>query len=77
MEATKQIKMRHPNISILILTVLTDTESIFGILQAGASGYLTKAAFSNEIIHTLRALVAGETVLCPSVTKEVLKYALK
>jgi DNA-binding NarL/FixJ family response regulator len=76
-EATKQIKTQHPNISVLILTVHTDTESIFGLLQAGASGYLTKSVFSNEIIHTLRTLVAGETVLCPEVTKEVLKYALK
>ena len=74
-EATKQIKSRFPQISILILTVHTDIESIFSILQAGASGYLTKAAFGKEIIHTLRALVAGETVLSPTVSKEVLRYA--
>jgi DNA-binding NarL/FixJ family response regulator len=74
-EATKQIKSRFPQISILILTVHTDIESIFSILQAGASGYLTKAAFGNEIIHTLRALVAGETVLSPAVSKQVFKYA--
>jgi DNA-binding NarL/FixJ family response regulator len=76
-EATKHIKTQYPRIPILILTVHTDTESIFGILQAGASGYLTKASFSNEIIPTLRALMAGETVLCQAVTKEVLKYALQ
>jgi two-component system, NarL family, response regulator LiaR len=74
-EATKQIKSQFPTISILILTVHTDIESIFSILQAGASGYLTKSVFSNEIVHTLRALVAGETVLSPAVSKQVLKYA--
>jgi DNA-binding NarL/FixJ family response regulator len=74
-EATKKIKSKFPNISILILTVHTDIESIFSILQAGASGYLTKSVFSNEIIHTLRALIAGETVLSPAVSKQVLKYA--
>lgn len=53
-EATKQIKILYPKVSILILTVHTDIESIFSILQAGASGYLTKTVFGNEIIHTLR-----------------------
>lgn len=76
-EATKRIKAECPCISILILTVHTDIETIFSILQAGASGYLTKAIFGTEVINTIRALMDGDMVLAPTVSQEVLKYALQ
>lgn len=76
-EATKQIKAQCPFISILILTVHTDIETIFSILQAGASGYLTKSVFGPEVVNTIRALIDGEMVLAPTVSKEVLKYAFQ
>jgi DNA-binding NarL/FixJ family response regulator len=47
------------------------------ILEAGAVGYLTKRAFAKEIIHAIRAALIGDTILSPSVSKEVIKYALR
>jgi len=76
-EATKRIKTECPCIAILILTVHTDIETIFSILQAGASGYLTKSVFGSEVVHTIRALMDGDMVLAPTVSREVLKYALQ
>ncbi len=76
-EATKQIKASRPLTSVLILTVHTDIETIFSILQAGASGYLIKSVFCPEVIHTIRALTDGDMVLAPGVSQEVLKYALQ
>lgn len=76
-DATKQIKAQCSFISILILTVHTDIETIFSILQAGASGYLTKSVFGADVVHTIRALMDGEMVLAPKVSKEVLKYAFQ
>ena len=76
-EATKQIKARKPLTLVLILTVHTDINTIFGILQAGASGYLVKSIFGPEIIRTIRALMDGDLVLAPSVSQELLKYALR
>jgi len=75
--ATKHIKARWPLIAILILTVHTDVVTIFKILQAGASGYLIKSVFGPEVIHTIRAVMDGDTVLAPSVSEELLKYALR
>jgi len=76
-EATKQIKAAHPLTSVLILTVHTDVETIFSILQAGASGYLVKSIFGPEVIHTIRAVMDGDMVLSPEVSQEVLKYAFQ
>ena len=76
-EATKQIKAANPMTSVLILTVHTDVETIFSILQAGASGYLVKSIFGPEVIHTIRAVMDGDMVLSPEVSQEVVKYALQ
>jgi NarL family two-component system response regulator LiaR len=75
-EATKRIKASNPLTAVLILTVHTDLETIFSILQGGASGYLVKSVFGPEVIHTIRAVMDGDTVLSAEVSQEVLKYAL-
>jgi NarL family two-component system response regulator LiaR len=76
-EATKLIKASSPLTAVLILTVHTDVETIFSILQAGASGYLVKSVFGPEVIHTIRAVMDGDTVLSQEVSHEVIKYALE
>ena len=77
LEATKQIKAKFPQIAILALTVHDDNEHVLGILEAGASGYLTKTVSGSEVIHTIRALVNGETVLSPLISKQIFKYAFQ
>jgi NarL family two-component system response regulator LiaR len=76
-EATRRIKANHPDIIILVLTVYDDVEHILGILEAGADGYLTKNILVEDIIKSIRSVVAGETVLSPQVFQQVLKYALR
>ena len=75
LEATKQIKAKFPSIAVLVLTVHSDSEHILSILQAGAGGYLIKSVYGDEVTHAVRALVSGETVLSPSVSRQILKYA--
>jgi len=77
LEATRQIKANCPTIAVLVLTVHSDKEHVINILQAGAGGYLTKSVYGDEVIHAVRALVAGETVLSPSVSRQIFKYALQ
>jgi DNA-binding NarL/FixJ family response regulator len=76
-EATRKIKTQCPRINILALTVHNDYERILGILAAGASGYITKAAMGEEIVEAVRSVHAGETVLSTPVSQELIKYALR
>ena len=76
-EATERIKAANPRTLVLILTVHTDIETIFSILQAGASGYLVKSVFGPEVIRTVRTLMDGDMVLAPGVSEAVVKYALR
>ena len=38
---------------------------------------MTKSVYGNEVINAVRALVSGETVLAPSVSQQILKYAFQ
>lgn len=76
-EATKRIKAAHPLTLILILTVVSDVNTVFNILQAGASGYLLKSVFGPEVVRTIRTLLDGDLVLAPDVCAELLKYTLR
>lgn len=77
LEATKQIKVKYPEISVLVLTIHNDNEHILNILQAGAGGYLIKSVYGDEVIHAIRSLYAGETVLSSSVSQQILRYAVQ
>lgn len=77
LEATKIIKKNNPEINILVLTIHDEMEHILGILEAGADGYLIKNASEEEIILAVRALFLGETILSPSVSQKIYKYAFQ
>jgi NarL family two-component system response regulator LiaR len=74
LEATRIIKAEHPEINILILTVYTDNEHVFDILQAGADGYLVKNASTVEITAAINSVAAGDSILSSEISKQVFRY---
>jgi len=77
LEATRLIKTRCPDVLVLVLTVHNDIEYIFNIFKAGADAYLTKSVLGEEVVQSIRGLIAGETILSPEIFKLVLGHALK
>ncbi|MBI4285182.1 MAG: response regulator transcription factor [Chloroflexi bacterium] len=75
LEATRRIKAKSPATAVLVLTIHGDSDHVLGILEAGAAGYLTKAVFGQEIVQSIRAVTAGETVLEPAIARQVLRNA--
>ena len=71
-EATKQIKALYPDIAVLILTAYDDDQFVFGLLEAGAAGYLLKSVRGRELIDAVRRIYAGESVLHPAIARKVL-----
>ena len=65
--ATALILAARPTIRVLILTTYESDDQILGAIEAGASGYLLKAAPQEEIIAGVRSVAAGQTVLAPSI----------
>jgi DNA-binding NarL/FixJ family response regulator len=75
LEATRSIKEKYPGVSVLVLTVLDDDQSIGDIMQAGASGYLLKSVFGQEVVQAIRSVMSGDIVFSPAIGKQLVKRA--
>lgn len=75
MDAARRVKQDFPSTRVLILTAYDEDPYIFAALQAGASGYLLKTAGSDELIHAVHAIAAGENALSPTVAKKLVMRA--
>lgn len=65
--ATARIVSAFPATRVLILTTYETDADILGAIEAGASGYLLKAAPQEEILEGVRSAVGGQTVLAPAI----------
>jgi DNA-binding NarL/FixJ family response regulator len=70
-EATRAIKARWPAARVVMVTALTDDETLLESIQAGADGYLTKDRAAEDVVTAVRAAYAGETLLPRSVIVEI------
>jgi DNA-binding NarL/FixJ family response regulator len=66
-EATSRLRERHPDVHVIALTTYADDESVLGALRAGARGYLTKDASSQDIRNAILSVAAGDAALDPAV----------
>ena len=69
--ATARIVAEVPGTRVLVLTTYETDDHILAAIEAGASGYLLKAAPQAEIVAGIRAVAAGETVLAPSIAAKL------
>ena len=65
-EATRRILSRHPNLGIIMVTMLEDDASVFAAMRAGARGYVLKGAHHDEILQAIRAVATGQAVFGPA-----------
>ena len=72
-EATRRLRERHPDVRVIALTTYADDESVLGALRAGARGYLTKDASSDDIRSAIYTVAAGEAALDPVVQHHVVE----
>lgn len=65
--ATTRLVQSGSTARILILTTYESDDQILAAIEAGASGYLLKAAPQDEIIAGIRSVAEGQTALSPQV----------
>ena len=72
MEAIREIKQRHHEVRIIVLTVHKTEEYIRATLQAGASGYVLKDATHAELMMAIKSVMEGKTYLSPGVSEKII-----
>lgn len=73
LEATRRLKERWPQVIILSLTVHEDKYFFMKMLEAGASGYLTKQAASDELVQAIHTVASGNVYLQPALARWLLE----
>jgi DNA-binding NarL/FixJ family response regulator len=66
-EATRRVKAANPNVKVIALSTYSDKRYVLSMLEAGASGYVLKAAAVDEMCRAVRAVAGGKRYLSPDV----------
>ena len=69
LEATRRICKEFPRTRVLVLTQYDDKEYVFSVIEAGACGFISKAAASSELTAGIRAVYHGDSYLSPLATR--------
>lgn len=67
-EITRRLLAAHPDIKVLALSTYVDRHVVEQMLEAGASGYITKSAAGSELAQGIRSVLMGRSYLCPQIT---------
>jgi len=68
-EATRRIHKEFPKVKVLALTQYDDKAYVFPVIEAGASGFISKTAASSELVAGIRSVHRGDSFLSPSVAR--------
>ena len=71
-DVCRDIRSSHPEIAALILTSYDDDEALFSAIMAGAAGYVLKQIHGIQLVDAVRRVAAGQSLLDPAVTAQVL-----
>jgi DNA-binding NarL/FixJ family response regulator len=71
-EATRAVLRTVPDPpKILVITTFEEDDYVYGALRAGASGFLLKRARPAEIVHAVRIVAEGESLLFPEALRSL------
>lgn len=72
-EATRQLTAAASPTKVVVLTTYADDHSVIQALRAGACGFLTKDATSEQIADALQAATRGAAAIDPAVQHHLVK----
>ncbi|MCU0522786.1 MAG: response regulator transcription factor [Anaerolineae bacterium] len=59
LDILKQLRVEHPGLPVLVLSVHPEDQYALRVLRAGAFGYLTKDSAPDELVNAIRKVVSG------------------
>jgi DNA-binding NarL/FixJ family response regulator len=69
---TEMLRKELPQVKVLVVSVQRNKDAIFRVIQAGAHGYVSKEAPSEEVIRAIESVHGGE----PYFSEEIARAAL-
>jgi two-component system nitrate/nitrite response regulator NarL len=69
---TVALRKDAPQVKILILSMHSNKEYLFRIIQAGAHGYVSKGASPDQLLKAIQSVHNGETFFSPEIAQAAL-----
>jgi two-component system invasion response regulator UvrY len=71
LEATRKIIQSHPDLRVIVVTIHVDEPYPTRLLEAGASGYLTKGCAVDEIVDAIQMVHRGERYIGADIARQL------
>ncbi len=76
-EVARRLHDQNVTTAIIALTVYADRQTIFGLLESGAVGYVLKDEALETLANAVRAAAQGKSWLSPAVASQVVQQAVE
>lgn len=71
-EATKRLKLAHPEVKVLVLTSFSDQNHVLPAIRAGARGYLLKDIEPEDLVRAIKRVHDGQAELHPEAAGQLM-----
>lgn len=72
-DLVRDLKMKHPKIQFVMITVYEDSSRIFKALEAGATGYLMKQTPHQQLLDSLKEVYQGGSPMSSGIARKVVQ----
>src|SRR5262249_23288185 len=77
LEATRKLLLSNPELKVIVVTSYTEEPFPSRLLQAGASGYLTKGCSFTEMEQAIRKVSNGQLYISPEIAQKLVVKNLR
>lgn len=72
-ECMQKLKILHPRMQMMVLTIYDNADTIFDALKAGASSYILKSTAPEKIIEAIQELYTGGSPISSQIARKVIE----
>jgi two-component system response regulator NreC len=73
LETLERLRVKHPDIKVILLSVHSDPPFIESAVSLGADGYVLKNGKVGEVVSAIRAVTRGGSYFSPAVAREIVE----
>jgi DNA-binding NarL/FixJ family response regulator len=76
LDLIKDLRVMHPKLLVLVLSMQDETLYAERVIRAGAHGYITKQEATRKILNAIREVLGGKVFLSPEISADILSRML-
>jgi DNA-binding NarL/FixJ family response regulator len=70
-EVLKQLRIEHPKIPVIILSIHSEEQYAIRAIKSGAAGYLTKEILPDKLVHAVETVLSGRKYITSSIAEQL------